>query len=356
MEVNIVCYEDVNRWILGKFALKLKENLDLLGVQCTISNTPDSKADINHHIIYTDYKPFSNGIDTLMITHIDNLWKLDKLKETIPIASMGICMSKETMTWLGQMGVESTKLCYVNPAHDQKVHIKKSIIGISCRVQSDGRKRENFISKLSSVIDPDYFEFHIMGDSWDEQVNELRNNKFTVVYYPAFDKDVYYNFISELDYYLYTGMDEGQMGFVDAVAAGVKTIVTSQGYHLDAPSAITYPFKDYEELETILIRIQEQRKAAVQSVSDWTWMDYTKKHLEIWKYLLGDRHISSQYHDGINSVLSQDKDKKNVKLLNVRHQRIVLQIVYIKQRFLFLKNRAQSEGLWKMVSKKILRK
>ena len=55
MKVRIVCYEDLDLWILGKFARKLKEQLTLLGVQCDIAKTPDITADINHHIIYYNY-------------------------------------------------------------------------------------------------------------------------------------------------------------------------------------------------------------------------------------------------------------------------------------------------------------
>ena len=41
------------------------------------------------------------------------------------------------------------------------------------------------------------------------------------------------------------------MGFLDACAAGVKTIVTPQGYHLDAMRGITHGFKELPELVAI---------------------------------------------------------------------------------------------------------
>ena len=85
------------------------------------------------------------------------------------------------------------------------------------------------------------------------------------------------------------GMDEGQMGFVDALAAGIKTIVTAQGYHLDVPNAIVHPFTNYEELESILLSLEQEKKKLTKSVSTWNWIDYTKKHVEIWNYLLDSR-------------------------------------------------------------------
>lgn len=356
MNINIVCYEDVNKWILGKFALKLKENLDHLGIPCKISNKPDPNADINHHIIYTDFKPYSNGIDTLMITHIDNEQKLKHLINTMPFYSMGICMSRETMCNLYAFGIERNKLCYVNPAHDQKVFIKKARIGISCRVQKDGRKREDFVVRLASSIDPTFFEFYIMGDSWDKVVHVLRNKGFNVEYIPFFDRDRYYSFISELDYYLYTGMDEGQMGFVDAAAAGVRTIVTAQGYHLDAKNGVSYPFIEYEQLEAILLSIQSERKNLVDSVKDWTWLDYTKKHVEIWEYLLTGVSKFSVYKDGLNSLKEDIEGDVQICDSEINNKRKQLRRTYYSQRFKYLLYRVKNEGFFKVIKKRMKRK
>jgi hypothetical protein len=73
MKVRIVCYEDPDLWILGKFAKNLKINLQKLGHDAEIVNVPDPLADINHHIIFNDYNGKKNLVDTLMITHIDNI-------------------------------------------------------------------------------------------------------------------------------------------------------------------------------------------------------------------------------------------------------------------------------------------
>ncbi|MCK6541062.1 hypothetical protein L6Q79_00110 [bacterium] len=303
MKVRIVCYEDVDAWILGKFALRMQECLKELKVESDISKFPDTSADINHHIIYLGYDGQSRGIDTLMITHIDTIDKLNLLKKQMTIASAGICMSNETMSYLSRMGIDKKKLCYVNPAHDGVMRKRKIVIGLSCRVQVDGRKREYFLDKLSKTIDADYFKFKIMGDGWERQVNSLRKEGFEVDYFDHFNYSQYIELIPSLDYYLYMGMDEGQMGFIDAVAAGVKTIVTTQGYHLDASNAIIHPFTEYEELENIFLNIEKGQKKLVNSVASWNWLDYTRKHIELWNYLLDNRKNKSDFKDGINSLL-----------------------------------------------------
>ncbi len=307
MKVRLICYEDVHAWILGKFALRMHDCLKRLGIESDIAKIPDNSAEINHHIIYGGYDGKKHAIDTLMITHIDNIDKLNLVKHQLKVASAGICMSSETMEYLTKMGVEKGKLCYVNPAHDGVMPTKKIIIGLACRVQEDGRKREYFLDNLAKVLNANYFKFKIMGDGWDRQVNNLRKSGFEVDYFDHFDYSEYIRFIPSLDYYLYMGVDEGQMGLIDALAAGVKTIVTVQGYHLDAQNGIVHPFTSYEELESIFLLLEDEKEALINSVSTWNWLDYTKKHVEIWHYLLDYKKDKSNFTDGLNSLLNSKK-------------------------------------------------
>ena len=162
MRVRIVCYEDVDVWILGKFALKLNKHLAELGIESDIAKIPDPKVDINHHIIYYDYDGKQNSIDTVMITHIDTNHKANLLRKQLVNASMGICMSNETMETLWSFGIPRHKLSYVNPAHDGIIIPRKKYIGIASKVHEDGRKREFFISKLANDLNPELFGFKII--------------------------------------------------------------------------------------------------------------------------------------------------------------------------------------------------
>ena len=298
----------------------MQENLTKLGIESDIDCLPDKSADINHHIIYGQYLGASGSIDTLMITHIDNYEKIENLRAKLKDAALGICMSKELALWLSGMGVDKNKVCYVNPAHDQLVEIKKYVIGLSSRVYADGRKNESNLSRLAKELDPKFFSFKIMGEGWDKQVDYLRENGFEVIYFNSFIKKEYYLMISSLDYYLYMGKDEGQMGFIDALAAGVKTIVTQQGYHLDPENAITHPFTNYKELLGIFIKIQEEKSSLVDSIATWNWLDYTKKHVELWKYILGDTNIKSDFYDGFNSLRMMQGLSVNLNIKNIKRQ------------------------------------
>lgn len=306
--VRLVCQD--SGWILEKFALRMKEGLEKRGIRVEIGSNIDFAADINHHITFQLYEPISDARDTLMITHVDSLNKLNQLKDQLEVARIGICMSRETMNYLVSCGIQRQKLCYINPAQDGVIKPKKYVLGITHRNYDsmDKRKRINALVDICQGIDSDYFKFKIMGAGWQEVVGQLREMGFEIDYYPDFDYDIYVKLIPSLDYYLFWGFDEGSMGYLDALAAGVETIVTPQGYHLDIPNGITYPCRVISDFVNVLVDLQNKRKRIVDSVSEWNWEVYVDKHLEVWKYLLGNEeeiYINKhKYEDGIFSVLN----------------------------------------------------
>ncbi|MBK8291875.1 MAG: hypothetical protein IPK96_14035 [Flammeovirgaceae bacterium] len=323
MRVRIISYEDVNAWILGKFARKLNEELVKLGVDSDISGSADPAADINHHIIYLGYSPTTgNQSDSLMVTHIDDFRKLNLLKKQLQVARVGICMSKPLMNDLITGGILAEKLCYINPAHDGVITVKPYIIGITSQVKPDGCKREHLLAQLSEHISPQLFRFKIMGSGWESIISAMQKKGFEVTYFSDFNYEEYVNLIPSLDYYLYMGQDEGSMGTIDALAAGVKTIVTPQGFHLDAERGITHPFNSLEDLIAVFKSLAAERSMLVHSVSSWTWSDYAIKHLEVWKYLINPNtesaEINGKYNDGLFSLLNKDQLNREKKLLNYR--------------------------------------
>lgn len=304
--VRIIC-QDVG-WILNKFAVKMKEELEKQGIKCSIGPSVDQTADINHHVIYDSCESILPYNETFMITHIDSYNKIEYLKHQLKVAMMGICMSRETMERLAAYGVPREKLCYINPAQDSVIKPKKYVLGITHKTHPvDHRKNENVLIDLCKALDPEYFMFKIMGAGWDEIVTSIKKMGFETVYYNNFEYEEYVKLMPSLDYYLYWGFDEGSMGYLDALRAGIETIVTPQGYHLDVKDGITYACRTIPEFKDVLLGLQEKRKKIIKSVDAWTWKNYVNKHLEVWNYLLGNEEYiyknQHMYEDGIFSVL-----------------------------------------------------
>ena len=101
-------------------------------------------------MLYLDYDPKKRSlVDSLMITHIDRREKLETIKNQMAYARIGICMSKETMQLLINYGIDPTKLCYINPAHDNVIQPKKLLIGLASKIYADGRKKRTIVDKAS---------------------------------------------------------------------------------------------------------------------------------------------------------------------------------------------------------------
>lgn len=309
LKINIVCQEEA--WIFAKFAKRLSEYLSDK-VDLSVSRDVDPSADINHHIPYAAYCPNRN--DTLMITHVDSMKKVVLLKKQLEVAGMGICMSRDTLEQLKGYGVPRQKLCFINPAQDGIIRPKKYVIGIThkCHDASDVRKRSSEILDVLVGVNPELFAFKIMGDGWNGIVAQLKERHFEVEYDELFEMNKYIALMQSIDYFLYMGFDEGTMGFLDALAAGVGVIVTPQGYHLDVNCAIDYPCRTVEQFRNAFLDLEKKRMVRVQAMNTWNWQNYAHKHLEIWQLLTRQRSLPELfenqgiYEDGIYSVMLED--------------------------------------------------
>jgi hypothetical protein len=304
IKVHLVCEEDLDDWILGKFARRLRDALLVRDIQCDISNKPNRTADVNHYINFLTYCGRQNTIATVMITHIDTENKLILLQRQLAEAEMGICMSGETVENLAAHGIPRSKLCYIHPGHDGVVRPRRTIIGITSRIYSDTRKREGMLLDLAGSISPEDFAFEIMGAGWDVVVAQLRLRGFEVNYFAQFESARYGALIAAIDYYLYFGLDEGSMGFLDALSAGVATIVPAHGFHLDAPGGITHPFINAVELKRIFDAIAAEKRKRRLAVASWTWPAYAETHLAVWEYLLA-RRTGRAVRESVRSALRE---------------------------------------------------
>jgi len=343
LRVHMVCGEDPDSWILGKFAKNLVSELEKLGMEATLGDAPDQAADINHYVIFLHYtlknpappSPQTSGKSTLMVTHVDDFRRLDQLKQALESADLAICMSRQTVAQLTASGLPTGKLTFVPPAHDGIITPRPTVIGITTRIYDDGRKKEHWIANLAPLIAPSDFSFRIMGEGWSELVAALRSDGFEVTYDEAFAPHKYHELFTAIDYYLYLGEDEGSMGFVDALAAGVKTIVAPQGFHLDAPGGITYPVKSFADLANAFDDIAEKKVCRVAAVADWTWDAYAQQHAAIWRALAAGEPLPGPASKSEGCVSAG-----SVRLKFLRHslwrrqQRLKRRLSHLKKRFM----------------------
>jgi len=295
MKVRIVLNPANAGWIIGKMGKRLCDALELLDVEATISREPDESADINHWMSYAFADGCKATLNTMMITHVDDYFKVkqinSKLQKDIDV---GICMSPDMRSKLIEKGLDQNSLWYVFPAFDQHCNPPRVSIGIATRVYEDGRKREALLAKIAGEIRLDDFYFRIYGAGWDQIIPILLDAGAMVDYYPGSvdvegDYQEIMDGLKKSDYYLYMGLDEGALGTLDAIAAGASIITTPQGFHLNLPECLVRYFVDYSDLKSIFQSLSNERQARLQVINNWTWESYARDHLRIWESLCKDK-------------------------------------------------------------------
>ncbi|MGH9442078.1 MAG: glycosyltransferase [Thermoanaerobaculia bacterium] len=303
---RIIVDESNDAWIFGKMARRLAENLPNAGWVASVAAEPSADADVNHWMLYSE--PWTKFTETpgffeenfrlpgqhhtVTITHIDDALKLRALADVVNrLVSAGICISRMTAETLGRWGIDSQKLRVVLPATDAAAEPRRIVLGITSKVYPDGRKREGMLVDVARRISLSAFRFEIFGRGWEIVIPELEKAGAEVRYDPGTEDAVadYERIRAALpyfDYYVYLGEDEGSMGFLDAVAAGVKTIVTPQGFHLDIPGGITHPVTGPETLQEVLQEIPRGRDRLSAAGRARTWAAYANEHARIWEELL----------------------------------------------------------------------
>lgn len=322
MRVRLVIDSNNRRWIIGKLASRLEEHLGAFGVEADIAEEPLVDADVNHWLVYPHpwqyyfrsagfYQPgWSPGPsrNTVLITHIDDPVKLNVVRESVSrIVDVAICMSRMTKAELAGHGIDPSRLTYINPAHDAEIAPRRIVIGITSRLYGDARKREDILLSVAEAMRLDSFRFEIFGEGWDAVARRLEEAGAEVAIFLGSDQpDGGYARIRQhvpgFDYYLYLGWDEGSMGTLDALSAGVKTILTPQGFHLDVEGGITHVVRTATDLSAVLHGIEDERLRRVDSVRALTWNEYARKHAAVWRAIAEGRLADVPAEAGERSI------------------------------------------------------
>jgi hypothetical protein len=311
IKVTLVLY--ARGWIIEKMASKLCEALRQLGVDAAVSPQPSAESQINHFMIYHAVEAKPGTINTMAVTHVDDIMKVDMVRKHLKTGvRAAICMSPMTVDQLASYGIDRKQLTYALPASDVAVAPRRIVVGITSANYDDGRKREWLLSKLSEDIPLDEFEFQIYGRGWDQVRSKLESAGASVlVKEPSDDYRADYDAIKlavpKFDYYFYPGLDEGSLGTLDALVAGVKTIVTRQGFHLDIPNGITHGFWDYDEMKQIFVEIVRERRERMQFARCLTWDRYAHRHLDIWSSLIERDSLPAADDFGVRTEAPQKR-------------------------------------------------
>lgn len=289
---HLVLTQDNRSWIIEKMAARIAEHAPEFGFDVSIGEAECADADINHWMSYAFANVPHNTSATMLITHLDDPYKINLVKgELASGVDVGIALSSHTCDMLAKAGVPEEALAFVVPGHDFAAGPRRVVIGITTRLYPDGRKREAMLLKLAQSMRLDHFRFEIFGSGWDAVIPKLEEAGAEIGYWPGTD-DFRADYVEMMDripafdYYLYLGRDEGSLGTLDALAAGVKTIITPQGFHVDLPGGITRPVWSQDDLEVVFREIAGKVERRTSAVARVTWQAYAEAHAIIWNAIL----------------------------------------------------------------------
>lgn len=298
LRVRIVLSPDNGSWIIEKMANRLAAMTEKFGCVADVASAPDSNADLNHWMSYAFANVAHATPTSMLITHLDDPYKVALVRgELSGGVGVGICLSSHSRDMLIGEGIAPQSLAFVVPGHDFAPTPRRIVIGLTTRLYPDGRKREAMLVRLARAMRLDAFRFEIFGQGWADFIPQLDAAGAEIFYRPGSDDYVadYREMIDHLvrfDYYLYLGRDEGSLGTLDALAAGVKTIITPQGFHVDLPHGITHAVWDDKELLDVFRTIARERQQRLDAVAIFTWDHYARAHALIWRAIVEDRRQS----------------------------------------------------------------
>lgn len=294
-QAHLVLTPDNKSWIIEKMAARIAEHAPAFGFEVSIGEAERPDADINHWMSYVFANVPHNTPATMLITHLDDPYKIGLVKgELATGVDVGIALSSHTCDMLVEAGADPSSLAFVVPGHDFAAQPRRVVIGLTTRLYADGRKRESMLLDLAQAMRLDRFRFEIFGLGWEHVIPTLEAAGAEVGYWPGTD-DFRADYaemmahVRQFDYYLYLGRDEGSLGTLDALAAGVKTIVTPQGFHVDLPGGITHPVWSQEDIEKLFREIGAEAERRAAAVAGLTWQAYAEAHAIIWNAILDGR-------------------------------------------------------------------
>ena len=107
LSITLVLYEASRGWIIEKMAAKLCDALRQLGADATVSTRPSADSVINHFMIFHYVQPMVGTINTMAVTHVDDVMKVDMIRRQLGTGvRAAICMSSMSVNQLGGYGID----------------------------------------------------------------------------------------------------------------------------------------------------------------------------------------------------------------------------------------------------------
>ncbi len=253
MKVNIVATE--NKWIVGRIIRELTQNngWSVGGL--------DTSADINYFVTYQSFINIdvsqlkeSKSLSAGFFTHPEGPEFFNIAKKMQIKISMAERYSTLINAYTIKPGVDS-------------IFKPKLLLGVVGRSYPSGRKGENLLTSIEKLPYIEIQKFsteRIKKDS--EYLENLRN------------------FYYRIDALLITSSVEGgPIPAIEALACGTKVIAPNKLGNIENLPISLYENSNVESLKQLLQSLYQKKFETSESVKEFNWQFFTKRHLEIFE-------------------------------------------------------------------------
>lgn len=270
-------------WILKILGDDIYNGLSRLGYECRKGPYEDYQGeDISFHMWWRFAQPYKEAkVNAVFVTHTDDVTKesdLIKMKDQFDIF---VTMSPEDAQFLIEIGFDKNKVFGLNlPVRN--TYVRPMTMGIFSACYADHRKNDHWLQEYCSTHElARLVNFVFIGGGWGKFVDQLEKEGCSFQWINISRKmphEYFYQqlLLSQVDYYVYMGLDGGAMGTYDAYAMGVRLCVADDGYHKSIPD-LDNKFSTKDEFFSEMDAIISKQARRLQFFEDNSAMRYVEK-------------------------------------------------------------------------------
>lgn len=316
-------------WIIERLMRDVATVLTKVGIATRIGTGDDYQGEeviFNSRYLTAISVPQAK-INSLFITHIDDMNKESQFKATIKDFNSFVCMSPQDANFVAALKGSRTGVSGIElPTRDLKVRPTRLAIFSAC--YDDGRKNERWITEYfrdKSTTSKQNFVFCFMGWGWEKfcsTMGELEMN-YEIYRYSRFtpgEYDLYKEVLAKMDALLYLGFDGGAMCVYDAISANIDVIAPNISYHQNLLESVSL-FDDKAGFFGHLDRLDREITSRKEALQRRSIDAYAEQLLAHWNSLV---QVTSIVPEQPTKVTPETKDKQTLDLFRSHYKKLSL--------------------------------
>mgnify|MGYP003289407302 CR=1 FL=1 len=335
---SVFIREAGTNWIIKILGDDIYHGLESLGYVCRKGQYEDYQGEEVAFSMWWRYaQPYKEAkLNGVFITHTDDPIKELDLVRMKDEFDFFITMSPEDAQFLIEIGFDKGKVFGLN-LPTRNMYVRPIAMGIFSANYDDHRKNDHWLQEYCSTHDIAHLvNFVFIGKGWGKFLQQLENDNCSYQWVNISRKMPYeYLYqqliLSQVDYYVYMGMDGGAMGTYDAYAMGVELCVSDDGYHKSIPD-IQYKFSTKEDFFLMLDNIIEKQVRRLQFFEDNNSLNYSKKLAYVFENLQYPDIPEKKYSPSYSVIKKRRSHYFGITFERVRQPLVSLIIKYLDRR------------------------